>query len=90
VDRYLTPLTVPMKAYPGKQRNCTLNFHRPLQEYVNVLSECGLLVHCMKEIPSHVLRASGPNAKAKNLAQQEIPLFVGLRAVKVPLASAQG
>jgi SAM-dependent methyltransferase len=82
VDRYLTPLTVPVKAYPGKQEGVTLDFHRPLQEYVNALAGCSLLVDCMKEIPTHKV-CSGPGAKAKNMANQEVPLFLGLRAFKI-------
>jgi ubiquinone/menaquinone biosynthesis C-methylase UbiE len=83
VDRYLTPLSVPMKAYPGKKKGVTLNFHRPLQEYINGLADCGLLVDCMREIPTCRVRTSGARAKAKNLADRELPLFLGLRAFKV-------
>ncbi|UCC61933.1 MAG: class I SAM-dependent methyltransferase [Anaerolineae bacterium] len=82
VDRYLTPLSVPLKAYPGQQSGVTLSFHRPLQAYVNGLAECGLLLDGMKEIPTYKVQKSGPRARAKNLANREIPLFLGLRAVK--------
>ncbi len=83
IDRYLTPLSVPMKAYPGQQQGTTLSFHRPLQEYVNCLAECGLLLDQMKEIATYKVVSGGQHARAENLAQQEIPLFLGLRARKL-------
>jgi ubiquinone/menaquinone biosynthesis C-methylase UbiE len=82
VDRYLTPLSVPKKPYPGRQKGVTLDFHRPLQDYVNGLADCGLVVDCIKEIPTHKVCKSGPRARARNAANREVPLFLGLRAVK--------
>jgi ubiquinone/menaquinone biosynthesis C-methylase UbiE len=83
VDRYLTPLSVPMKAYPGRERGVTLDFHRPLQDYVNGLADCGLVVDCIREMPMRRAHTSGPHAKARDAANQELPLFLGLRAVKI-------
>jgi SAM-dependent methyltransferase len=83
VDRYLTPLPVPMKAYSSQKGGTTLSFHRPLEDYINGLSDCGLLVDRIKEIPTYKVSTSGPHAKAENLANQEIPLFLGLRAYKI-------
>ncbi|MBN1220756.1 MAG: methyltransferase domain-containing protein [Anaerolineae bacterium] len=83
VDCYLTCLRVPMHAYPGKQTGVTLSFHRPLSEYINCLAACGLLLEQMKEIPTYKVHATEANVKTKNLASQEIPLFLGLRARKV-------
>ena len=83
VDRYLTPLPVPLKPYPGQQTGVTLSFHRPLHEYVNGLADCGLLVDRVQEIPTYKVRRTGPRAKAENLANKEIPLFLGLRARKI-------
>lgn len=83
IDRYLTPLSVPMKAYPGAARGTTTSFHRPLEQYVNGLAACGLLVDWMQEIPTHKNRAHGASAKAENRADQEIPLFLALRARKL-------
>jgi ubiquinone/menaquinone biosynthesis C-methylase UbiE len=82
IDRYLTPLSVPKKAYPGQQKGVTLDFHRPLQDYVNGLADCGLVVDCIKEIPTYKICTSGPRAKARNTASREVPLFLGLRAIK--------
>jgi ubiquinone/menaquinone biosynthesis C-methylase UbiE len=83
VDRYLTPLSVPKKPYPGQEKGVTLDFHRPLQDYVNGLAGCGLVVDCIQEIPTHKVCASGPRARAKNAANREVPLFLGLRAIKI-------
>lgn len=84
VDRYLMPLPVPTKTYSKPKSGVTIAFHRPLQEYINELGNHGLLVDQMKEIPTYKeYRHSEPNAKAKNLANREIPLFLVLRARKI-------
>ena len=80
VDRYLTPLPVPMKSLPGHKKPATRSFHRPLSAYVNALSAAGLLVERMVEVPSHKINALGPEEKAADMARREIPLFLGLRA----------
>lgn len=81
VDRYLTPLPVPMKPYPGKT-GVTRSFHRPLSAYVNGLAAHGLLVDHLDELPGFKLQA-GPTPKANEMARLEIPLFLGLRALKL-------
>ena len=83
IDRYLTPLSVPMKEYPGQPRGVTTSFHRPLEQYVNGLAASGLLVDSMLEIPTHKIHENGAQAKADNRANQEIPLFLALRARKL-------
>ncbi len=81
LDRYLTPLPIPMKLLPGRESTATTHsFHRPLSMYVNGLSESGLLVDRMDEVPAHKLTNAAANAKAVDLARREIPLFLGLRA----------
>lgn len=82
VDRYLTPLRVPMKEYGKGSHGTTRSHHRPLQEYVAALTAAGLLIDCMREIPTHQQESPGPLAKAERMANREIPLFLGLRAVK--------
>ena len=83
VDRYLTPLPVPLKPYPG-QTGVSRSFHRPLHEYVNTLAQHQLWVDHLSEIPTYKTSTSGPRARAENLANQEIPLFLALRARKIP------
>ena len=81
IDRYLTPLTAPMKTYGG-QRGATRSFHRPLEVYINCLAAHDLLIDQMREIPTYKVRSKGPRANAENIANREIPLFLGLRAQK--------
>lgn len=89
IDRYLTPLSVPIKEHPGQNRGASISFHRPLQQYINTLSACGLLIDQMKEITTYKLnlgKSQGQqeaHTKAEKLANQEIPLFLGLRARKL-------
>ena len=84
IDRYLTPLPVPLKALPGKDaRATTRSFHRPLQEYINTLGENGLLSQRFLEIPGYKVSTGSGSARADEHARAEIPLFLGLRAVKV-------
>jgi ubiquinone/menaquinone biosynthesis C-methylase UbiE len=79
IDRYLTPLSVPMKPYTGKRRGVTISFHRPLGDYVNELAACGLLVDCLREITTY----KQGRTKAEQEANSEIPVFLGLRALKM-------
>ncbi|MDP1743251.1 MAG: methyltransferase domain-containing protein [Candidatus Amesbacteria bacterium] len=81
IDRYLTPLAVPMKAYSGGQGGVTTSFHRPLQNYVNILGNNGFVIDRMLEIPTYKTSQPGPNARAENLSFREIPQFLALRAI---------
>lgn len=80
VDRYLTPLPVPMKPYPG-QSGVTLSFHRPLNLYINTLAANGLLIEQLCEIPAD--KIDQRQAHVDHLGRAEIPLFLGLRTRKV-------
>ena len=85
VDRYLTPLAVPLKALPAAAGGgATRSFHRPLAAYVNGLAAAGLLVDRLDEIPGPPVPPAGPLPAAADRARQEIPLFLGLRARKPP------
>jgi ubiquinone/menaquinone biosynthesis C-methylase UbiE len=81
VDRYLTQLAAPMKTYRGRP-GTTRSFHRPLEAYINGLAAQGLLVEQLREIPTYKGRPNGSRASAEDMANQEIPLFLGLRARK--------
>lgn len=85
VDRYLTPLPVPMKQHPGKESGVTISFHRPISFYVNTLAECGLFVDHMDEIPVADNPMKKNRTKAEKLADDEIPLFLAIRARKLQL-----
>ena len=71
-----------MKAYGTSRRGTTRSYHRPLGAYVNGLAACGLLVGEVREIPTYKPPEPGPNARAERRSNREIPLFLGLRAVK--------
>jgi SAM-dependent methyltransferase len=82
IDRYLSPLAVPMKSLPGV-RYVTRSFHRPLQSYVNGLTGHGLLIEHMAEIPAHKANAPLMEGASAERARREIPLLLGLRARKI-------
>lgn len=89
VDRYLLPRKSPIVTNPGKDTGqYTWSFHKPMGDYVKALRQAGLLVDAMEEWPSHKISTSGPRAPAENLARKEIPMFLALRARKVPALQA--
>ena len=84
VDRYLRPRKSPIVTHPGKSPDLyTWSFHRPIEAYVKALRQAGLLVDALEEWPSHKKSAPGPRAAAENVAREEIPMFLAIRAVKV-------
>jgi SAM-dependent methyltransferase len=84
VDRYLTPLAVPLKPYQvGDRQGVTRSFHRPLSAYVAALAAQGLWINDLREIPTDARRRRGGQVDAEERANAEIPLFLALRAVKV-------
>lgn len=81
IDSYLTEMAVPMKSLGGGPP--TRSFHRPISAYVNRLSEAGFAVDAMLELPDLPPdRRPGRAARADERAQREIPLFLGLRAMR--------
>ena len=75
VDSYLRPLDVPMKEHV-KGQGTTRSFHRPLQDYVMALSNAGLFVDALLELPDQPMNKGEQD-------NQDIPLFLALRARKV-------
>jgi SAM-dependent methyltransferase len=85
LDRYLTPLDVPIlmnPGQPGRRPITTMSYHRPLQEYFAALAGAGFAVDGLEEWVSHHESAPGKRAKAENRARLEFPLFLALRARK--------
>jgi ubiquinone/menaquinone biosynthesis C-methylase UbiE len=83
VDRYLFPRKTPIVTHPGSDPNhYTWTFHRPLGAYIKALHHAGFCIDALEEWPSHKKSTSGPRAAAENRAREEIPMFLGLRAVK--------
>lgn len=80
IDRYLSSLSVPLKAFSGNKKGVSLSFHRPLHEYINGFAAHGFAVTKMLEVPTYKSENThSAEAKAMNRAHQEIPLFLGLR-----------
>lgn len=83
VDRYLTPFFLHLKVSLSGRKGTTVSFHRPLESYINGLAEAGLMVNRIQEIPVLFGQSQGPRARAEALAYQEIPLFLGIKAMKI-------
>ena len=84
VDRYLLPRKAPIVTHPGKGQDYTWTFHKPIEAYAKALAGARLLIDAIEEWPSHKTSTSGPRAAAENVARNEIPMFLAIRAVKIP------
>ncbi len=81
VDGYLTEMAVPMKSLGGGLP--TRSFHRPISAYVNALAEVGFAVDAMLELPDLPPdRRPGKATRGDARANAEIPIFLGMRAVR--------
>jgi ubiquinone/menaquinone biosynthesis C-methylase UbiE len=81
VDAYLGEMAVPMKSLGGGP--ATRSFHRPISAYVNALSSAGFATDAMLEIPDlPPSERPGRAARGDARATSEIPLFLGMRAVR--------
>ncbi len=81
IDGYLTELAVPMKSLGGGLP--TRSFHRPISVYINALADAGFATDAMVEIPDlPPERRPGKVARGDARANAEIPIFLGLRAVR--------
>lgn len=81
VDAYLGEMAVPMKSLGGGPP--TRSFHRPLSAYVNALASAGFATDAMLELPDLPPDSRpGRAARGDARASAEIPLFLGLRAVR--------
>ena len=81
IDGYLEELAVPMKSLGGGLP--TRSFHRPISTYVNALAEAGFATDAMLELPDLPPdRRPGRVARGDARANAEIPIFLGLRAVR--------
>ena len=90
VDGYLSNAQRPIQMHPGKAarqerggETTTWTFHRPLQTYIGAMARAGLFVSGLEEWISNRGSDSGPRAGEENRARREIPLFMGVRAVRV-------
>ncbi len=81
VDAYIGEMAEPMKSLGGGP--ATRSFHRPISAYVNALANAGFATDAMLELPDlppdvRPGRATRGDARAAS----EIPIFLGLRAVR--------
>lgn len=85
IDRYATPLEIPITTHPGKATGEVTQFHhRPLAELLTAIGQAGMAVTACEELYSHRRsQATGPFSKAEHLAAREFPLFLALRGVRV-------
>jgi ubiquinone/menaquinone biosynthesis C-methylase UbiE len=81
VDSYLGEMAVPMKSLGGGPP--TRSFHRPISAYVNALADAGFTTDAMLELPDlPPERRPGSAARGDARASAEIPIFLGLRAIR--------
>lgn len=85
IDAYLSPNEIPIVANPsrGQRSAVTYSYHKPLQDYVQLLAKYGFAIDGMEEWASRKESVSGPRAKAENRSRAEIPLFMAIRARKL-------
>jgi ubiquinone/menaquinone biosynthesis C-methylase UbiE len=81
VDRYLAQLDVPMQEYGGKRHGVTRSYHRPLQDYAEALYHARFVIERLREIPAPTPGDAAHEKKAERRAREDIPLFLGLRAI---------
>ncbi len=83
VDRYMTPMEIPIQMEPGKGKDSplTYSYHFPLSSWCEWLKETGFYIESLEEWCSDK-RSSGPLAKMENRAREEFPLFLALCAIK--------
>jgi len=84
LDRYATPMTVPITTHPGRDPGQqTFFYHRPLADIVNALGAAGLGVVACEEPLTHRQPEPGGHSRGENRAAREFPVFLALKAVKV-------
>jgi SAM-dependent methyltransferase len=85
INRYAKAMEIPIATHPGRDSGeSTLFYHRPLSEVLGSLGRAGLGVVASEELCSHRRSQSGPFSKAEHRAAEEFPLFLALKAIKLP------
>lgn len=86
VDRYMSPLKVPIQTSPGKgqQSETTWSFHHPLSTYCKWLHDAGFVIETLEEWVSDK-KSEGRNAKMEDRARAEFPLFLAIKSRKKSL-----
>lgn len=91
ITRYRSALAIPITMNPGEVAGGaepvrTTTHHRPVSQYVNALAKPGFAIDAMEEWISARTSQPGPRAAAENQARREIPMFLALRAIRLPSA----
>lgn len=82
INRYLSPLEIPITAHPGKAASAvTWSYHQPLSAYMQWLKEAGCVLTTLHELAS-TKESVGKAAKMENRGREEFPLFAMLIAEK--------
>ena len=85
LDAYGTPQDIAITTHPGKGSGEQTTFHhRPLAELITAMGLGGLAVTACEELYSHRRSQTGPFSKAEHRAAQEFPLFLALKARRLP------
>ncbi len=83
VNRYLSPLEIPINAHPGlKDSPLTWTYHQPIEYYVKSCKSAGLVISDLEEWSSDK-KSVGTAAKSENRARSEFPLFLMIKAIKL-------
>ncbi len=83
VDRYMTVQKIPINMNPGQGGSLlTWSFHRPLQEYIRVISRNGFVINSIEELISDK-NSEGKAAMMENRARFEIPMFMLIECQKI-------
>lgn len=84
VDRYLSPLKIPILMHPGKPKSeKTWSFHHSLSDWFRYFYDAGLVTEKMEEWTSDK-KSTGSKAKMENLARREFPLFIAFKLLNIP------
>jgi ubiquinone/menaquinone biosynthesis C-methylase UbiE len=91
IERYASPMSVPIATHPGSEPGQNTMFHhRPLADYLNALGRAGLAVVACEEPLTHREPPPGPRAKGLKRAGEEIPVFLAIKAVRLPGGVSSG
>jgi len=84
INRYLSPLKIPVQTAPGKHRRSTItwSFHYPLSSYSQFLYQNGFVIEKIEEWSSDK-ESVGNAARMENRSRQEFPLFMTILVSKI-------
>lgn len=83
VDRYKSEMKIPIAMHPGRENGpVTWTYHRPLETYVTLLRQAHMSIDAIEEWVSDK-QSVGKKGKQENLAREEIPMFMAIRARKI-------